>query len=205
MRITHKLIIGVLVLITMIWTVGLYAVHVGEDHLRAAIVRDTSLLASEMIRSVDRAVSETALEWQTYVANSDFKQVLVDSNAEFSAMTNAQAYINEQDFKWRSQPAGQTTPFMDAILDHPQSHVLNRQIAVISDVRGCKVFGEVFVTNRYGVNVIQTGRTSDYRQDDETWWREAVRHGMFIGEVGDDEPHPAHQPGLGDHRGGPGH
>jgi CheY-like chemotaxis protein/putative methionine-R-sulfoxide reductase with GAF domain len=187
MRIAHKLIIGVLLLVVMIWAVGLYAVHVGKDHLREAIVKDSSLLASEMIESVDMAVSEVTLEWLTYTAGSDFQQALADSNAEFAARPNAQAYINEQDFKWRSQQAGRTTSLMEAILNHPQSQDLKRHVAAISSVRGGEVFGEVFVTNRYGVNVMQTGRTSDYRQDDEKWWRETVKDGLFIGEAGYDE------------------
>ncbi len=46
-----------------------------------------------------------------------------------------------------------------------------------------KTYGEVFVTNKYGANIAQTGRTSDFRQDDEQWWQMARRKGMHVGDV----------------------
>uniref|UniRef100_UPI0035689CC6 hybrid sensor histidine kinase/response regulator n=1 Tax=Novipirellula sp. TaxID=2795430 RepID=UPI0035689CC6 len=49
------------------------------------------------------------------------------------------------------------------------------------------IFGEVFYTNRFGVNAAQTNRTSDYRQDDELWWQRAFEDDVYIGDVMRDE------------------
>jgi len=49
------------------------------------------------------------------------------------------------------------------------------------------VYGEVYITNRYGANAAQTGRTSDYRQDDEEWWKRARDDGVYIADLEYDE------------------
>ena len=48
-------------------------------------------------------------------------------------------------------------------------------------------YAEIFVTNAYGANVAQSGKTSDYRQDDERWWTEAKQNGIYLSESGYDE------------------
>jgi signal transduction histidine kinase len=41
----------------------------------------------------------------------------------------------------------------------------------------------MFVTNRYGANVALSGKTTDYRQDDEDWWQYARGQGVYLTEV----------------------
>jgi len=51
-------------------------------------------------------------------------------------------------------------------------------------------FVEIFVTDKYGLNVGQTNVTSDYYQADEDWWIRAYNKGRgatFVGEVEYDE------------------
>jgi PAS domain S-box-containing protein len=43
------------------------------------------------------------------------------------------------------------------------------------------------VTNKYGANVAQTGKTTDYRQDDEEWWQAAKKDGLYVRDVKYDE------------------
>ncbi len=46
---------------------------------------------------------------------------------------------------------------------------------------------EVFLTDRQGVNIAATNRTSDYYQADEEWWKTAYKEGLFIGQPEYDE------------------
>lgn len=39
-------------------------------------------------------------------------------------------------------------------------------------------FMEIFVTNKLGLNVCQTNKTSDYYQADEKWWQRAFKNGV---------------------------
>ena len=48
---------------------------------------------------------------------------------------------------------------------------------------GYPLLAEIFVTNKFGVNVAQTNKTTDYYQADEEWWQVAKRDGLFVGDV----------------------
>ena len=49
------------------------------------------------------------------------------------------------------------------------------------------MFGEIFVTNKYGVNIGSTGRTSDYYQADEEWWQNGKKYGLNVSDINYDE------------------
>ena len=51
-------------------------------------------------------------------------------------------------------------------------------------------FPEIFVTDKVGLNVGQTNKTSDYYQADEDWWVKAYNNGTgktYYGEIEYDE------------------
>ncbi len=54
--------------------------------------------------------------------------------------------------------------------------------AFIRDYVAKSDFAEVFFTERHGLIVAASGRTSDFVQADEPWWREAMTAGVFEGE-----------------------
>jgi methyl-accepting chemotaxis protein len=44
-------------------------------------------------------------------------------------------------------------------------------------------FAELIVTESHGLNVLATGRPSDFVQRDETWWQRTVEDGLFEGDA----------------------
>ena len=52
---------------------------------------------------------------------------------------------------------------------------------------GYRFYEEIFATNKYGANVAQTQRTTDYYQADEQWWQIAKKEGFYVGPVEFDE------------------
>jgi len=44
-------------------------------------------------------------------------------------------------------------------------------------------FAEMFVTESHGLNVLTSGRTSDFVQRDETWWQRTMEDGLYEGEA----------------------
>ena len=51
-------------------------------------------------------------------------------------------------------------------------------------------FPEIFLTDKHGLNVAQTNRTTDYYQADENWWQDAYHDGAgksYFGEIEYDE------------------
>ncbi|MBU0530413.1 MAG: HAMP domain-containing protein, partial [Nanoarchaeota archaeon] len=79
------------------------------------------------------------------------------------------------------------TSFMQEILDNELSNELKEKIEFYEETYGYKLYGEIFVTNKYGANVAQTGKTSDYYQADEEWWQIAKRDGFYMRDVEYDE------------------
>lgn len=80
------------------------------------------------------------------------------------------------------------TPFMQELISNALSNSLRSQFIEFYEERyGYRIFGEVFVTNKYGANIAQTEKTSDYRQDDEEWWQIARERGFYVSDVEYDE------------------
>jgi len=78
------------------------------------------------------------------------------------------------------------TPLMGTLLGSKVSEFL-REIMITDQQKPTDfVYEEIFLTNSYGANVAQTGKTSDYKQWDEQWWILAKRNGVEF-ESGFDE------------------
>ena len=187
MKISHKLILGLGLLISLTWVVGLYATTIGERALRDRIEQDATTRATEIIHEVDGVIHAAVDNWRAAAACPDVQEAIKASNLRFEQMQDVQAYIDRQECEWRAAPKETITPFMESLLANGLSAAMRARINTLEEHSGYPVYGEVFVTNRYGANVAQTGKTSDYRQDDEQWWQRAKADGLYVADVGYDE------------------
>lgn len=71
--------------------------------------------------------------------------------------------IMKLDSLWRSQ--AEVNPIITKLLDEDCNNEL------IQLQKENQEFAEVFVTDKQGLNVCQTNKTSDYYQGDEAWWK----------------------------------
>jgi len=187
LRITPKLVLGLVLTAALIGAVGLYATARAQIGLREAIERNSAARVSALMNELDRGVNVRIREWQGFARNPILLDALRSSNAEFAPLNNREARIDELDHRWREAEDEDAAAFLEPYIANPLAEELRIRLARESQDSGYPVFGEVFVTNRYGANVAQTHRTSDYRQSDEAWWQEAVSKGLFVGDVGFDE------------------
>lgn len=183
MKLSHKLILGALLLASLVWVVGLYAVTVSERALADYIEESSAVLATKIMDEVDRAIDAGIDDWLVYSASPLLQRTIRASNQEFEKLQDVEAHLDAQDSAWRAAPPGTTTPFMDSLLSNELSEAVRRKLKVFEQEEGYKAYGEVFVTNKHGANVAQTGRTTDYRQDDEQWWQRAKEDGVFVADV----------------------
>ena len=183
MKLAHKLIMGSLMLAAMIWSVGFYGVTVAKQSLLRSIEDNSSAWVSEVIHEVDGVTHTAVDEWRIHAKDPLVQRTLKASNRRFEQMQDVRAYIDEQDRHWRAAPKGTITAFMKGLLSNDLSETLKVKIDAHARQEGYRVFGEVFVTNKYGANVAQTGKTTDYRQDDEEWWRKTREDGLYVGGV----------------------
>jgi PAS domain S-box-containing protein len=187
MKIFHKLFFSFLVFVLLICVFGYFAVFTSQEALEKHIGKTSASLAAQILEQIEKDIDSKIVLFQEYSRDSTLQEVISESNQEVEKLDNIQAYINQKDQEWTSASKETITPFMQELLSNELSEKLAEKAEFYEEKNGYKTFGEVFVTNIYGANVAQTGKTNDYRQDDEGWWQKAKRDGLNVTDVQYDE------------------
>jgi len=187
MKIRQKLILGFVGIASLVGIVGIMCVNTSQRALQKSIGESSVALAVETMDKIDRNIYYTIEEFQAYCSDLVLQETIAESNREFEKLENLQKYIDEQNNEWISAEKGTTTPLMQELLNNKLSEELREKIGFHEKKHGYKVFGEVFVTNKYGANAALTEKTSDYRQDDELWWEKARKDDLYVSDVEYDE------------------
>jgi len=188
----RKLVGSFLIIIILVLSVGFFSAGQSRELLEKSIGEGSSLLVYDTMSEINRTVYGMVEEFQIQVDSNNygFQELVKKSNREFSLLGSEQDiydYIIEKDMKWVNTPENETISLMDDIFDNNMSRRLKDKIEFHEEKYSYRLFGEIFVTNKYGANVGQTGRTSDYYQADEEWWQYVREDGLYLGEVGYDQ------------------
>ncbi len=179
MRILYKVLLSFLVITLLIGFVGLFSVIESKKALKESIVSNSHLLAGRVLEEVDRNIHNRIELLQSLCAGYLVRKSLEESNRRFDELDDVQGYINEIDRKWLSAS--------EWSWNVPISETLSEELidlcSFLENEYGYNVFGEIFVTNKYGVNIAMSRKTSDYRQDDEEWWQAARKNGLNVTDV----------------------
>jgi two-component system sensor kinase FixL len=196
MKIKQKLIFGFVGIASLVGVVGIMCVNTSQRALQKSIGESSVALAVETMDKIDRNIYYTIEEFQAYCCDLVLQETIAESNREFEKLENLQKYIDEQNNEWISAEKGTTTPLVQELLNNKLSNGLREKIGFHEKKHGYKVFGEVFVTNKYGANAALTKKTSDYRQDDELWWEKAREDGLYVSDVEYDESSCIHSTAI---------
>ncbi|MDD9952718.1 MAG: sensor histidine kinase [Candidatus Woesearchaeota archaeon] len=192
MNIRKKITLGFLLIALLVPVAGYLSIMKSEVVLEEAIGRDFFVLSKETMNKIDRSIYNRMEEFAIYARQPEVLSALRSSNENFTSLEDPAAYIQEQDVRWRALPANESNELMDTLLRHELSLSLRDRLRFYKALYGYQVYGEVFLTNAYGANVAQTGRTSDYKQDDEEWWQQSVSEGAHISDFSFDESAGVH-------------
>jgi len=187
MRIIYKLTLGFVAVALLIALVGYFAGRAGQGALKQSIGGVSRRLARQLITDVDRHMYERIEQFQAYAKIRMLQETVARSNWKFEQLDSARRYIDEKDVEWTGTPKETTTPFMRELMENNLSKEFRGVVEFYREKYGYMVVGEIFVTNKYGANVAQSGRTTDYRQDDESWWHGAREEGVIVEDVEYDE------------------
>ena len=187
MKLSHKLIIGQLFSVILLIFVGFYAISISQDNLEKSIIKTSITHAHAIMNELSRSLNSRVAEWKAYSKSSLIQSTADESNQTFKKLENIQSFISKRDTEWRETRENELNPLMKELMNSKLSQELRQTLEEFKKGLGYDVFAEVFITNRYGANIAQTNRTSDYRQDDEKWWQEAKKNGLYISDVGFDE------------------
>jgi signal transduction histidine kinase len=183
MKIKQKLTLSFISIALLVAVVGYISVNASQKALQKSIGEQSTALAANMIEHIDRCIYSRIETFQEYSKNSIIQRVISQSNREFEKLDNIQTYISEKDREWTSTPKEEVTTFMQELINNELSEKLREKTSFYQDKYCYRVFGEVFVTNKYGANTAQTGKTTDYYQADEQWWQMAKKDCVYVADV----------------------
>jgi len=167
---------------------AMYSVTAGQDSIQQSVGQSSILLAQDMARFIEFGITVKIDDLVDYSKISIVQNALVKSNQEFDELEDIQAYITQQDDDWKSVTLETITPFMQSLISNEVAQgIKENSVEKINPRTGHSAFAEVFLTNEYGAPVTLSGKISDYRQDDEDWWKNAKVNGISVGKTEYDE------------------
>lgn len=187
MRLNYMLIGGFLIIALLVGVVGYTSITQSQKGLQESIGKNTILLATHILNDIDEAVYNRIEEFQAYSKDLELQEIIIESNKDFERLENIQDYINKKDQEWISKPKRTITPFMQELMNNKVAKELKDRLDFYEKEYGYEIIGEIFVTNKYGANIAQTGKTSDYYQADEEWWQIAQEDGLSVSDAEYDE------------------
>ena len=188
MKLSHKLILGMLMPALVIGLAGMYVLNIGQASMRAVINDTSAAYVSAIMDEIDRAMHSRIIGWQAYASGQDIQEYLVDANRAMEDLGDPESIIGGRDTDWRAAAAaGKTTSLMKRLLQHRMSRLLRGLRDRLNQGFGQSIYPEIIITDRYGANVAQTDLTRSYRQSNENWWLQAMENGIYVGNVRFDE------------------
>ncbi|MCZ6584300.1 MAG: hypothetical protein O6746_05275 [Thaumarchaeota archaeon] len=115
------------------------------------------------------------------------QQSLVESNVSYAATGSPEEIIRQIEERWQSSDPNLPNSVAFNLIHNPASDILRSIMDIDKKSESKFKYAEIFVTNQYGANIAQSHKTSDFRQDDESWWQKAKQNGIFLSESGYDE------------------
>ncbi|MBN2019465.1 MAG: PAS domain S-box protein [Sedimentisphaerales bacterium] len=186
MKIGYKLLLGLVGLTLLIVAVGYTSLFTSQTMLEKAIGESSVAFARQVLNSIDRKIQYRIEDIQALSTDDILCMIAAQSNARFENLPDPNAYIEQVESEWTGE-ASELMPVMVQLNTNKASMRLQTLQKFYQEKYGYPIFSEIFITNRFGANIAQTNKTSDYYQADETWWQAACQDGMFTGDFEYDE------------------
>jgi len=183
MKILHKLLLSFFIITSLIGVAGYLSITEGKRILTECIVNHSDSLAREILDQIDRTIYSRIEALEDYSNSVLLRQAVKDSNLRFQVLDHIQADIDKIDKEWTLAPKEEITTFMQELMGNKLSRDLQNKVFFYKKKYGYSLLGEIFVTNRFGANIGQTSKTTDYRQNDEKWWQRATADGLSVSDV----------------------
>ena len=187
MKLQFKLTL-ILVLVGFI-TLGVTSLtYVNISHSDA--IKTTKDELSKAVQNAQKSVNHELLDklklTKTIATAPILEETLLESNKDFGAMNSNQREekINTLNQKWINERKTKTK-FIDSYLNNKLALYLKKQQIALP-----AVYGEIFITNKYGSIVATTGVLSTLAHSHKYWWKESFNKGkgkIFFDDRGYDK------------------
>ncbi len=187
MKIKQKLILIFLSVALLSGVGGYFSFSTSQKALQKAIGEGAVSLSAEILNKIERNIHNRIQEIQVCATELKLQEIAKESNEEFEKLEDIKSFINQKENEWSSVSKNAVNVFVQQLTNNKLSEELRNKIEFYEKKYGYRVFGEIFFTNRYGVNISQTGKTTDYYQADEQWWQLTKENGLYVKDVEHDE------------------
>ena len=183
MKLSHKLILGMLVPALVIGLVGMYVLNIGQASMRSGVNDASAAYVSAIMAEIDRTMHSRIVGWQAYSSGQDIRDFLIGANDRMAGHPDPETLIAERDVEWRATASGKTNALMKRSLNNRVSRLLRGLQNRLNQGFGYILYPEIFITDSFGAIVSQSDLTPGYQQSDQTWWQQAREKGVYIGNV----------------------
>jgi two-component system sensor kinase FixL len=182
MKIGHKLLLGFVGLTLLIAATGYFSLQTSQTTLEKAIGKNSADFAEQVLSNINKRIQRRIEDIQALATNNTIITLTTQSNALFEKMPNPAGYIEQIDNQWNSG-CNEITMVLAQLNTNPLAKRLQTLRAFYQNRYGFPIFSEIFVTNKFGANVAQSNKTSDFNQADEDWWQIAAKDGLYTSNV----------------------
>jgi len=153
----------------------------GFDLLRDTIGSEHVEMARLISVAMNRIIDEEIRDLKIYMSHPLRIKAAKERLSEHYGMDNEELknYFQKMDSVWKDAPDGGSV--IREFLSTPTSKRLKRLVEVDTGI------AEILMTDNLGCLIAASGRTSDFYQADERWWKLSFNNGdgkTFIGDVG---------------------
>ncbi|CCQ90658.1 putative Histidine kinase [Nitrospina gracilis 3/211] len=184
---TSRKIFGLIALVgVLVGMLGYFLLNHSQSIIKERIAGEIQHLTESTLESVNRILFMRGEELQILAHSLPIMEMVEQSNREFDALPDRDAFIRQMDKDWL---AGQDTRAVRTLLNNPLSRTFTEKRRFLQKKYGVEVFNEIFATNRYGALIAASPRTTDYYQADESWYREALKSedDVYVEDIAFDE------------------
>ncbi|MCF7973886.1 MAG: HAMP domain-containing protein [Phycisphaerae bacterium] len=183
MKIHDKILLAFLGLSVAIGIAAYVTLSLYERTLVKTVGNQSVELAKTTLGHVYDSMQQRMDDLQSHSLSLGDHPLLTASNEQFDHQADVNDLIVTMETSWKNNDLQGS---VQAVTHNDLSTRLDKDIQCAEyymDKYGYLSFGEVFVTNKYGINIAQTSITSDCFQGDEAWWQCAKAHGAHVGQI----------------------
>ncbi len=164
MRIIHKFTLVILAVALLIWSVGYLAITKGQTVLQESIIATSQQIANDVLNNIDRNIYSRIEVLKEYSTHKILQDILFQSN---------------------SKDVSGYSPEGKVLLERLYGEIQGVN-TFYKEEYGDELFTDVFVINKYGMTITESGPTSVVRHDKKDWWETVKDRGLFVSDFTDD-------------------
>lgn len=183
MSIAAKINLFIAVLLATFSILGYYIFQRAYDTILHSTAEKSRTWSQITINEINKSINNRINNWKPFQSNEILLSSLKESNKFYENLAARDKYIDDLEKQWIADHA----PEFKRLLNNRLSQQIIQNCRLFETANNYKVFSEVFVTNKYGVNIAMNHKTTDLNQSDEEWWQKAKEQRLFVSEIIYDE------------------